>query len=130
MNDAAKELVSEKIEQTVEAAEEIVRHPYIKTLARFGFYTKGFLFVVIGILAVMVATGQRGGELADPTGALTIVAQFTFGKILLIIFIAGAFGHGAWNVLRGAADVDNAGKIGKELPKESSPSVPDFFIFF
>ena len=29
MNDATKELVSEKIEQTVETAEEIVRHPYI-----------------------------------------------------------------------------------------------------
>jgi hypothetical protein len=130
MNDAAKELVSEKIEQTVEAAEEIVRHPYIKTIARFGFYTKGFLFVVIGILAVMVATGQRGGELADPTGALTIVAQFTFGKILLIIFIAGAFGHGAWNVLRGAADVDNAGKNWQGIAKRIIAVSTGFFYFF
>ncbi len=110
MNDATKELVSEKIEQTVEAAEEIVRQPFVKRLAEFGFYTKGVLFTVIGALAILVAIGDRSGKLADPTGAMTIVAQYTFGKVLLIIFIAGAFGHGAWNILRGAADVDNAGK--------------------
>jgi len=109
MDATAKEIVSEKIEETVEAAEEIVRHPLVKTFARFGFYTKGFLFIVIGILAILVAIGDRGGMLADPTGALATVAQFPLGKILLILFIVGAFGHGAWNILRGTADVDNAG---------------------
>ena len=109
MNDATKEAVVEKIEQTVETAEEIVRHPFTKKIAEFGFYTKGFLFIVIGILALMVAFGQRGGELTDPTGAMTLIAQIRFGKILLIIFIVGAMSHGVWNILRGAADVDNAG---------------------
>jgi len=101
---------SEKIEETVKTAEEVVRHPYTKKLARLGFYTKGFLFVVIGILAIMVATGQKGGELADPSGALETIAGARYGKWLLIIFIVGAVGHGIWNILRGAADVDNAGK--------------------
>lgn len=111
MNDFARETtVAEKIEETVEAAEEIVRQPFVKTLARFGFYTKGFLFVVIGILAIMVAVGESDGMLADPTGALTRIAQLMFGKILLVVFIVGAFGHGAWNILRGLADVDNNGK--------------------
>jgi len=110
MDSTATATVSEKIEETVEAAEEIVRHPLVKKLARFGFYTKGFLFVVIGFLAIMVAVGEKGGRLADPTGALSAVAQLPLGKILLIIFIVGAIGHGAWNILRGAADVDNAGK--------------------
>ena len=101
---------SEKIEETVKTAEEVVRHPYTKKLARLGFYTKGFLFVVIGILAIMVATGQKGGEFADPSGALETIAGARYGKWLLIIFIVGAVGHGIWNILRGAADVDNAGK--------------------
>ncbi len=101
--------VKEKVKETVEAAEETVRKPFIKKIARLGFYTKGFLFIVIGILGVMVATGQRGGELADPTGALARIAMLDFGRILLMVFIAGAVGHGFWNILRGAADVDNAG---------------------
>jgi len=119
MNDTAIEIVGEKIEQTVEKAEEIVRHPYIKKLAQFGFYTKGFLFIVIGILAIMVAIGEKGGQISDASGALSRIAQATYGKVFLIIFIAGAFGHGAWNVLRGVADVDNAGNdlqgIGKRI---------------
>ncbi len=109
MNDETKQTIVETIEQTVEAAEEIVSHPYTKKFAEFGFYTKGSLFIVIGILALMVAFGQKGGELADPTGALTFIAQFTYGKILLVIFIFGAASHGVWNILRGAADVDAAG---------------------
>jgi hypothetical protein len=130
MNEATKDLVSEKIEQTVEAAEEIVRHPFVKKLAEFGFYTKGFLFIVIGVLAFLVAIGDRSGQLADPTGALTIIAQFTYGKILLIIFIIGAFGHGAWNILRGAADVDNAGVKWQGIFKRSIAVGVGFFYFF
>lgn len=110
MNDATTESVGEKIEQAVETAEEIVRHPFIKKLAEFGFYTKGFLFIVIGVLAILVAMGDKSGQLADPTGALTRIAQASYGKVILMIFIVGAVGHGVWNILRGAADVDNAGK--------------------
>ena len=101
--------VKEKVKETVEAAEETVRKPFVRKIARLGFYTKGFLFIVIGILGVMVATGQRGGELADPTGALARIATLDFGRVLLIVFVAGAVSHGFWNILRGAADVDNAG---------------------
>jgi hypothetical protein len=110
MNEQTAPTVGEQIEEAVKVAEDAVRHPLIKKLARFGFYAKGFLFIVIGILALMVALGQKGGELADPAGALETVAKLPYGRIFLIIFIVGAFAHGVWNVLRGLADVDNAGK--------------------
>ena len=109
MKEETSQKVKEKVRETIEAAEETVRQPWVRKFARLGFYTKGFLFIVIGILGVMVATGQRGGELADPTGALARIATLDFGRILLIVFIVGASGHGFWNILRGAADVDNAG---------------------
>lgn len=109
MTDETKEAVKEKIEETVEKAEEVVRHPYVKKLARFGFYTKGVLYIVIGGLAILLVAGLRGGKIADPAGALAVIAQKPYGKILLIIFIIGAIGHGLWNILRGAADVDDAG---------------------
>jgi hypothetical protein len=101
--------LSETIEEAVEIAEEVVQHPYTKLLARLGFYTKGFLYIVIGLLAILVAVGSRDGKLAAPAGALASISQAPFGKILLIIFIVGAIGHGIWNILRGLADVDNAG---------------------
>ena len=130
MDEATKELVSEKIEQTVEAAEEAVRNPYFKKIAELGFYTKGFLFIVIGILAILVAIGDRSGKLADPTGALNVVAQLTYGKVLLVIFVIGAIGHGAWNILRGVADVDNHGKKWQGIVKRVIAVGVGFFYFF
>jgi hypothetical protein len=117
MNNVAKGAVSETVEQTIEIAEETVRHPFIKSLARFGFYTKGVLFIVIGILAILLAIGLEGGKLADPTGAMGTIARKPYGKFLLIVFVVGAIGHGVWNILRGAADVDDAGKDWKGIIK-------------
>ena len=110
MTDESKGNLAETIEVAVQAAEETVRHPLTKRLARWGFYTKGFLFIVIGLLALLVAIGEREGKLAAPAGALATVARLPYGKILLILFIVGAVGHGVWNILRGVADIDNAGK--------------------
>lgn len=130
MEKSNTQTVGETIEQTVEAAEEIVRHPFTKKLARFGFYTKGFLFIVIGLLAILVAIGERGGELADPTGALTRIAKAPYGKIILIVFVVGAAAHGAWNILRGAADVDNAGKGVQGIIKRCIAAGTGFFYLF
>lgn len=130
MNDETKAAVSETVEKTVEAAEEAVRHPHIKKLARFGFYAKGVLFIVIGILAVLVATGSRVGKLADPTGALATIALKPYGKFLLMVFIVGAVGHGVWNILRGVADVDDAGTNWQGILKRSIAAGVGFFYLF
>lgn len=130
MNDETKQTVVEKIEQTVEKAEEIVSHPYTKKLAEFGFYTKGFLFIVIGVLAVLVAVGDKSERLADPSGALSRIAQASYGKVFLIIFIVGAVSHGVWNVLRGAADVDNAGVNWQGIIKRCIAVGTGFFYLF
>ena len=119
MNEQTSQTVTEKIEETIKVAEETVRHPVFKKIARFSFYAKGFLFIVIGILALMVAFGQKGGELADPSGALETIAEIPYGRILLIIFIVGAIAHGAWNILRGVADVDNAGNKWQGIVRRS-----------
>lgn len=119
MNEQTAQTVGEKIEETIKAAEETVRHPVFKKIARFSFYAKGFLFIVIGILALMVAFGQKGGELADPSGALETIAEIPYGRVLLIIFIVGAISHGAWNILRGVADVDNAGNKWQGIVRRS-----------
>jgi hypothetical protein len=102
-----KQAIEEAVEKTVEAAEETVKRPDVKRLARLGFYTKGFLFILVGGLAVLLVIGI--GRPADTTGALSAIALEPYGKILLGFFVFGAIGHGIWNILRGAADVDDAG---------------------
>ncbi|MGI8495739.1 MAG: DUF1206 domain-containing protein [Pyrinomonadaceae bacterium] len=118
-DDESQGSFGEAIDEAVKAAEDTVRHPFTRKLARWGFYTKGYLFIIIGFLAVFVATGVNNGKLAAPTGALSTIAQLPFGRIILVFFIIGALSHGIWNILRGVADVDGAGKnlqgIGKRI---------------
>lgn len=109
MDDAKTHTVTATVEKAVEAAEVAVRRPYIRKLARFGFYAKGVLFVVVGALSIMLAAGLPEGRIADPKGALATISHQPFGKILLIAFVIGAIGHAVWNVLRAVADVDDAG---------------------
>ena len=110
MNENTVPTIGETVEMAVEAAEEAVRLPLVKRLARIGFYAKGLLFIVVGALSILLAAGSPEGRIADPTGALAFLAHKQFGKILLVIFIFGAIGHAVWNILRAVADVDDAGK--------------------
>ena len=119
MNDDTKQAVGEVVDKAVEAAEEAVQKPGVQNLARLGFYSKGFLFIVIGGLALLLVFGIDGGKITDAAGALATIADTRYGKIFLIVFIAGAVGHGIWNILRGAADVDNAGKGWQGIIKRS-----------
>ncbi|HEX6279576.1 MAG TPA: DUF1206 domain-containing protein [Pyrinomonadaceae bacterium] len=101
--------LGEAVRNTERAAEEAVRNPWTQKITRFGFLVKGCLFVVIGASAVMVAAGLRGGQITDPVGAMSAIAQFRYGHLVLIMFTVGAVGHGLWNILRGVADVDDNG---------------------
>jgi len=109
MNEEVADKLDRVVEKAVDAAEIAVQRPAIHRIARLGFYAKGFLFLVIGSLAIMLAIGLREGRIADPTGALAVIANQPFGTLLLLGFAVGAAGHGLWNLLRAIADVDNAG---------------------
>lgn len=91
-------------------AEDVVERPWVRAFSRVGFIAKGFLFLVIGISAILLAAGLQGGRISDPVGAMAAIAQYPAGKFLLAVFFVGALGHGFWNMLRGIADVDNTGK--------------------
>lgn len=110
MDDKTKETIKETAKKAEEFAEEAVERPWVKALSKIGFIAKGVLFVVIGLSAILLAAGLRGGRIADPIGAMSAVAQYRHGWLLLVLLAVGAIGHGLWNVLRGVADIDETGK--------------------
>jgi hypothetical protein len=110
MDAETKEVIVGTFKEAEGVAEEVVRHPWVRSLSKFGFYTKGILFIVIGVSAIALVMGLRGGRIADPMGAMSAIAQMSFGRVLLLLIVAGAIGHGLWNILRGVADIDDKGK--------------------
>ncbi|MFI5120581.1 MAG: DUF1206 domain-containing protein [Thermoanaerobaculia bacterium] len=59
-------------------------------LARFGFFARGFVYVVVGGLAARVAIVQRGRTLG-PAGALAKILAGWNGRLALWIVAAGLF---------------------------------------
>jgi hypothetical protein len=127
VNDQAHRAVEKAVDTATSVAEEAARLPWVQSLSRLGFYSKGFIYLVVGAIAVMVAIGVRGAEMADTRGALVAIAEERFGKALLVIFVVGAAAHGIWNILRGCADIDNLGGKWLGVFKRSIGALIGFF---
>lgn len=64
-------------------------------IARFGYVTKGLVFLLVGGLAITAAAGL-GGMTTDPSGALVIVARGLAGRATLGLVALGLVAHAAF----------------------------------
>jgi hypothetical protein len=87
----------------------VKRSPWMQAWARAGFAIGGIVYVIIGILAVLVATARQG-RAQGPDGAIGYIGAQPFGHILLAIVTAGLFGYGAWCFVQAFCDSDHDGK--------------------
>lgn len=100
--------VDSSIRQAGEVLEDVAKHPWMERIARFGYATKGIVYIVIGALATMMDFGL-GGEATDTRGALRVIEDRPFGKVALATVAFGLIGYVAWRLLQGIADPDEKG---------------------
>lgn len=86
--------------------EDIARESKFQWLARFGFLTRGLLYVVIALL--VIGTGRT----EDLTGVMEYLSR-DLGRWLMIFLTAGLTGYGAWRVCDAAFGMDS----GRHHPK-------------
>ncbi|QRN98617.1 DUF1206 domain-containing protein [Archangium violaceum] len=91
-----------------------MHNPWTERLARLGYLAKGVVYAVVGVLALQVAFGQ-GGETTDTKGALTTLAQETWGTVLLAVVAVGMVGYVLWRVVQAWMDPDGKGTGAKGL---------------
>jgi hypothetical protein len=82
--------------------------------ARFGHFTKGVIYGLIGALALQVAIGS-GSRVPGQEEAVGVVGDQPFGVFLLIAIAIGLFGYAVWRVIEGAQDKSRKGSDGKGL---------------
>lgn len=80
------------------AAGQAARSPWVEGLGRAGLFARGVVWILVGVLAVRIATGD-GGEQADKDGALQTVADQPFGKALLVALAVGFAGYALWRIV-------------------------------
>lgn len=71
--------------------------PAMAALARFGLAARGFVYIVIGWLAIQIALGHRRQQ-ANQKGALADIAQHSFGIVLLWILGLGFAAYAIWRL--------------------------------
>lgn len=81
-----------------QAANTAAGHPAVKLLARVGFVVLGVLHIIIGWIAIQIATGDGGGGEASSSGALQTIATAPGGQVMLWIAVIALAALGLWRL--------------------------------
>jgi hypothetical protein len=81
--------------------------PLLDRLTRLGFGTKGMLTILVGVLALRLALGQRG-QLTGQEGAIRTLRDQPFGMVALVVLAVGLAAYALWMFV--SAFVDPQGK--------------------
>ena len=90
----------------------------VDAFVRLGYLAKALVYILVGVLALKVALGTRGGRITDPGGALYVVLGQPFGQTVLIVLAAGLLTYASWQILRavfGRAHHAREGWLGRSL---------------
>ena len=100
----------------VERAEEFAReHPAIVKFGRIGWVAKGVVYSLVGVLSLIVGLNARdaggdaasGGQEASQTGAITRIAESSYGVVLLYVVAAGLVVYALWRLMSVLLPADN-----------------------
>lgn len=87
---------------------------WVERLARFGYASKGVIYILIGVLAAMAAFGA-GGQTSGTEGIMQKIIQQPFGKILLGIIAVGFVGYAIWRLVAAIKDAEHKGNDTKGI---------------
>ena len=93
-------------------------HPGIVKAGRVGWFAKGVVYVVAGVLALLIAakasgwskSSTSGNQEASPTGALKTVAHSAGGPLLLGLLAVGMLLYAGWRLVSAALPGDTDAK--------------------
>ncbi len=90
----------------------------VERLGRVAIATQGALYVIMGFLAVQVSQGDSDAQ-ASQRGAIESVARQPFGRILLVVVIAGLAAHALWRLVLAARGEPGPDDDGKSMAKRA-----------
>jgi hypothetical protein len=100
------------------ARDQVENANWLNALARVGLVAKGVSYALVGILAIKLAA-DSGGKATSRQGALHMVAQHSFGKLLLIVLAFGFAAYAVWRFAQAFFDKNNDGDGVKGLAKRA-----------
>jgi hypothetical protein len=98
-------------------------------LARAGLTARGVIYLLIGLVAILIAVGQGGRE-ADQAGALKLLASKPFGLLALWLLGLGFAAYALWRLSEAAFGVTGEGNgVGPRLKSLVRAVIYAFFAY-
>lgn len=94
----------------------------LELLARLGYAARGIVSLIVGVLALLAATG-RGGGATDSKGALQTILVQPLGAVLLAAVALGLFSFALWRVFQAVLDADGRGTGPKAIAARAGQAV-------
>lgn len=95
-----------------EAIDTVADSSWLAGLARWGLAVRGAMYLMVALLALRVAAGDRN-ERADKDGAIEAVSHQPLGRLLLALVAVGFAGYALWRFTEavvGEEDDDDSAK--------------------
>ncbi|NJK88501.1 MAG: DUF1206 domain-containing protein [Myxococcales bacterium] len=88
----------------------------MEKLMRVGFFTKGVVYLILGVLAASAALGS-GGQVTGSKGAISVLGSQPFGTFLLWLVGFGLAAYALWRLASAIIDPENEGSDAKGIAK-------------
>lgn len=95
-------------------ARKVGANHWTEWLVRLGYFVRGLVYLIPGLLALQLAIGM-GGAAVTSTGAIALIGAQPFGKFLLIAVAIGLTGYVLWGLIRAVLDPLHEGHTAKGL---------------
>lgn len=104
----SKQTILQEVKETIRG-----NRSWVKVFGRVGYAARGFVYILIGILALSGTFGTQRVETTGSRSALEQIVELPFGQILLIIVAVGLVCHAVWRFIQGFMDTDDKGSDAK-----------------
>jgi hypothetical protein len=101
-------------QQVKQATRKVVDNPWFERLARFGYASKGVVYLIAGLMTVRAAFGL-GGQATDKNGALLTIIAEPFGRFLLAAIGIGLIGYILLRFVQALLDPEHKGSDAKGI---------------
>lgn len=109
-------------ELSSQAREEVKKHAgdWVETYARIGIAAKGLVYILVGTLAAMtIFTNGNSGKNEGRQGALQLIIEQPFGKVLLGAIVLALLGYVSWRMIQTFTDPDGKGNDTEGIMKRA-----------
>lgn len=87
--------------------------PWLRLFARAGYASRGVIYVVIGLFAILGAAGAA--EETNSKGALQEILHQPLGHVMVLALLVGLVGYVVWRLIQAVMDTDDHGWSAKGL---------------